>query len=523
MSTLDYFLSLLLPDPFEREALIIISRLFERILCRIGQALWLVVSHILNAHVLQEVEEMLAYMREGDGTVVRIVLLDEHVTIEAAHLRNSEDTDATEGACRHVEHLALSDVGAEHTLGVALHAVECDLARSNVALQCATCEVRLATVLQQTVLDELVLDGTSGAHLAGWCVAAVEAHEGVGELVVVLADDVLIVDILGYRVVDVEQGDGVVAQAHADVLRERTVDVHLAGHGDATAHQTGVDIAGLETELAWEGRPALVGEGHILAGALVLLSPVEQCQLKLRHAAAEVGIVLALAHLGSHILADVVDTRVVLVLLVSHEEVELRVLLNLHTEFIESLDRSVAGEEVLRTRTEGDDLQTLQADDGTGHGHEVSDHLGDVVGGAYRISGDIALEVTHGEVVAAVEHTAIGVATAVDHVAVALSGRDEHARAMELLGDERLGGLRTEVAKEHDEGVAASLAHLFDGLEHILLILYCSLAVIYLALISFHDVLATLGGKSDRETVTADGDDTELHLGNVVALHNLFV
>ncbi len=127
---------------------------------------------------------------------------------------------------------------------------------------------------------------------------------------------------------------------------------------------------------------------------------------------------------------------------------------------------------------------------------------------------------THGEVVAAVEHTAISVAAAVDHVAVALSGRDEHAGAMELLGDECLGGLRSKVAKEHDEGVAASLAHFLDSLEHILLVLYCGLAVIYLALISLHDILATLGGKSDGETVTADGNDAELHLRNVVALHN---
>ena len=178
----------------------------------------------------------------------------------------------------------------------------------------------------------------------------------------------------------------------------------------------------------------------------MLLSPVEQGQFKLCHAAAEVGIVLALAHLGSHVLADVVDAWVVLMSLISHEQVELGVLLDLHAELIESLDRSVAGEEVLRTRTKGDDLQTLQADDGTCHGYEVSNHLGDVVGGTHGIGGDIALEVTHGEVVAAVEHTAISVATTVDHVTVALSGRDEHAGTMELLGDECLGGLRSEVA-----------------------------------------------------------------------------
>ena len=39
-----------------------------------------------------------------------------------------------------------------------------------------------------------------------------------------------------------------------------------------------------------------------------------------------------------------------------HKQVELRVFLYLHTELIESLDGCVAGEEVLRTRAEGNDL-----------------------------------------------------------------------------------------------------------------------------------------------------------------------
>lgn len=126
------------------------------------------------------------------------------------------------------------------------------------------------------------------------------------------------------------------------------------------ANETAVDIARLETELAWECRPALVGECYILARTLVSLCPVEQCQLKLCHSAAEIRIVASLAHLLGHISANLFDTWVVLVLLVSYEEVELRVLLNLYTQFIQALDRSVAGEEVLRTWTEGDNLQALQ-------------------------------------------------------------------------------------------------------------------------------------------------------------------
>ena len=45
-----------------------------------------------------------------------------------------------------------------------------------------------------------------------------EAHEGIGQLVIELAGDVLIINVLGYAVVDVQQGDGVAGGAHADVL-----------------------------------------------------------------------------------------------------------------------------------------------------------------------------------------------------------------------------------------------------------------------------------------------------------------
>ena len=60
-------------------------------------------------------------------------------------------------------------------------------------------------------------------------IAAVEAHEGIRELVVVLALDVLVVNVGGHGVVDVQQGDSVAADAQADVLAQGAVDIHLAG------------------------------------------------------------------------------------------------------------------------------------------------------------------------------------------------------------------------------------------------------------------------------------------------------
>ena len=70
--------------------------LLPRILGWIRQASWLVVSDILDAKILEYLEQGLAYVRESYGTVVWIALLNQDVAIEAAHLIDGEDTDTTE-------------------------------------------------------------------------------------------------------------------------------------------------------------------------------------------------------------------------------------------------------------------------------------------------------------------------------------------------------------------------------------------------------------------------------------------
>ena len=74
----------------------IIFILLPRILGWVRQASWLVVSDILDAKILEYLEQGLAYMRECYGSVVWITLLNQYVTIEAAHLVDGEDTDTTE-------------------------------------------------------------------------------------------------------------------------------------------------------------------------------------------------------------------------------------------------------------------------------------------------------------------------------------------------------------------------------------------------------------------------------------------
>ena len=259
-----------------------------------------------------------------------------------------------------------------------------------------------------------------------------EAHEGILDVIGELAGDILIIDIFGHGVVDIQQRDGVTGDAGADVLAEGTVDIHLAGHGDAPGSQAGVDIAGLEAELLRESGPALVREGHVLPGALVGLRPVQQRQFELGHPLQQVWIGV-LPHLRLHVRHHAGDTGVPGMGLVRHQQVQLGVFLHFHAQLIKALDGGVAGKEVLGPGAEGDDLQILHADDGPGDGHKLPDHVGALLRSPHGIGGDIGLQVAHAQIIGAVEHAAVGVAPAVDQVAVALGSGNVHGGAVKLL------------------------------------------------------------------------------------------
>ena len=74
------------------------ENLCERILGGVVVALGEVVVNLLDGdtHVLQHLPHVLAGVVEHDGAVVRIVLLDEDVTVEAAHVLDAEDADRAE-------------------------------------------------------------------------------------------------------------------------------------------------------------------------------------------------------------------------------------------------------------------------------------------------------------------------------------------------------------------------------------------------------------------------------------------
>ena len=247
------------------------------------------------------------------------------------------------------------------------------------------------------------------------------------------------------------------------------------------------------------------------------LDPVAECQLILSEFRQNRRNLVAMSEFGGHVLHHVVDTGVALVLLERLEQVELRVLLNLHVEVIQGADRSVASQEVVGTRTEADDLQVLQTDDGTGDGDELMDHVGALAGVANGLLGDVGTCLAQRQGMAGVQHAAISVTTTVDEVVLSLLGSGaEHSGAVEVLGQHGLRDLRTEVAQVDAEGVTASLLDVLKGLLHVDLALHDAdgalvdiLSAILFSILGDNG-LAAVNGQRLGETVAAHGHDTNL-------------
>ena len=352
-----------------------------------------------------------------------------------------------------------------------------------------------------------------------------EAHEGIGELVIGGVLDLLLVHVLGHGVVDVQERGRSARDAAEDVLRNRAVDVHLAGNGDTAARQAAVDVAGHKAELRLEGRPALVGKDIILGRALVGLGPVEQGDLVLRELGQDAGVGVVRAELLGHVGRDFCDARIVRVVVKGREQVQLGVLLDVDAQVEQGLDGRVAGDEVVGARAEGEDLEVAQADADRRDRDELADHRGDLVRRAHGVLGDVdVLEGLQADGVAGVEHAAVRVAAAVDQVVAGLlSRRDEHRRAAELVGQHGLRALGAEVAQEHDQRVAAVRLDLLQRLHGVGFGFNDGGNIDDLAArlgVGVHDRRLALCRELDGETVAAGGNQAELDNRKVIVHGN---
>ena len=189
-------------------------------------------------------------MVKRNSAVVRITLFDQHMTVEACHFGNRKDADAAKGTGLDRKHFTLCDVGTENAFAVTLQTVERNRGRRDITFECAAREIGItACGFEQSVLNQLILDGAVGTHLACGRIAAMKAHERIGQRVIKLARDIFVVQILRNGIVDVKQRDRVTCDAGADELGQCAVDIDLTRDGNPAGCKTGVDVARLKKRL----------------------------------------------------------------------------------------------------------------------------------------------------------------------------------------------------------------------------------------------------------------------------------
>ena len=202
-------------------------------------------------------------------------------------------------------------------------------------------------------------------------------------------------------------------------------------------------------------------------------------------------------------------------LVVGGQQVQLAVLLHGNTQVVQSLDGGVTCQEIVRTGTKRDDLQVLEAQDGGSNGSEVVDALHQLFRGAHGNLGDIDALLTQAQVVAGVQHAAVGVATAIEQVAVTLGSAHIHQGTVKEVGNHGLGGLGAEVAQEDHQGVDAMGHHVVDGVAGLDLGLHGDGALIQALAVGGLDGGAAALRQGDGEAVAGHGNDAQLQLRNV--------
>ena len=106
-----------------------------------------------------------------------------------------------------------------------------------------------------------------------------ESHKGIPVCIVVFALDIAVVHVIRHRIVDIQKCYRILAHAGSDKLAQRAVNIYFAGYRDTHTSQTAVDIAGNETKLCLECRPAFACNGNVFAVASVLFDPIKQRKL----------------------------------------------------------------------------------------------------------------------------------------------------------------------------------------------------------------------------------------------------
>ena len=295
-----------------------------------------------------------------------------------------------------------------------------------------------------------------------------EAHERLVQAIREFSGDGALVHLCGHGIVDVQKRHRFSRQAGSDVFGQRAVNIHLARYAIAHRRQPRIDIARHKSEFRLERRPALVRHHNVFRAAAVCFNPVHQRQLVLRKPRQHAGHPIALAEFLFHFANLFRNAFVALVLTVGDEQIQLRILLNVHAQLNQRRNRRVAGVKVRGARTERNDLELLQPQHCACDRHEFKHHFRAFLRRANRIFGDIRAHAVELQIVARVQHSAVRVAAiARKHVDRLLGGGNEHHGTAEFLRQQHLGMLGTEISQIHDPRVHAGAIYVVQRVDHI--------------------------------------------------------
>ena len=152
-------------------------------------------------------------MSECYCSVMWVSSLDQYMTVETSHFRNSEYTDRTKGFRCNRKNFTMCNISTKFVISCALQTIECDISRYDISFKSSVCNL----YRKRSCHDHLVLHLTEG-KLAGSCISTMESHECIFQCVVIFAFDRLFVHILRYRVVDVKQCNCILAYNCSDEL-----------------------------------------------------------------------------------------------------------------------------------------------------------------------------------------------------------------------------------------------------------------------------------------------------------------
>ena len=443
-------------------------------------------------------------MSECNGSVMRIAFFDQLMTIESSHLRNREDTDATEGTGSNRKYLTVCHISTQFSIRGALQTEECDISRYDISFQCSLCYF----FRQGSCHDQLIFH-RAGSQFSGCGIATVESHERIFECIVVFSFDFAFVHVCRYGVVDIQQGYRIVTYHRSNEFAQCTVDIHFTGYRNTSSGQTAVDIARNKAELCLECRPAFSCDGNIFSGTFMGFDPVKKSQLVLCQFRKNGRFVVSITQFLFHICNNCRDSLVSVMFVECFEQIQFGVFFDLHTQVEQLFDRCVTCHKILRTRTEGNDFQVFQSDNGSCNRNKFFDHLSYFFRCSYRIFRDVCFQVTKLQVIACIQHTAVGVSTSLYQIiSVFFCCCNYHTRPVKIFYQQSLCSLRTEVSKIDNQGITSCFLYLFQRFLHIQLALYYSWTFVQFPFISRCHCFSSGLGQCDREAISAYCHDT---------------